>query len=329
MSFRGIRSNPHHTKLLFAACHAHLCMCRTSRKLPRPFFSPLPSFHSPRQVPSGVTVATANCSSNIAVIKYWGKRDENLILPINSSLSVTMDPAQVAHPLFSHVSGSCTSSSLLQASFPTLPSPASPDATSACKLLLFARCSLWPEPLPPLLSFSSFVIPGWENVRRAYELIHRPGPNRWARRRQLLPRRPGRTTGCGSTARRRTPGRSVSKTACRPSGKWRCRESYHSILITSSCQPQPSRLARCAECLRSLAGPLRAQGRPAYRVEQQLPDRGRARLIGLWVRLPGPRPRQALRHRPRQSFGRVAPRVGERVPQRCVTCSMLCPCLHS
>lgn len=47
------------------------------------------------QVPGGVSVATANCSSNIAVIKYWGKRDEKLILPINSSLSVTMDPAQV------------------------------------------------------------------------------------------------------------------------------------------------------------------------------------------------------------------------------------------
>jgi mevalonate pyrophosphate decarboxylase len=37
-------------------------------------------------------VATATCASNIAVIKYWGKRDSKLVLPINSSLSVTLDP---------------------------------------------------------------------------------------------------------------------------------------------------------------------------------------------------------------------------------------------
>ena len=28
---------------------------------------------------------------NIALIKYWGKSDEELILPINNSLSVTLD----------------------------------------------------------------------------------------------------------------------------------------------------------------------------------------------------------------------------------------------
>ena len=28
---------------------------------------------------------------NIAVIKYWGKRDTDLILPVNSSLSATLD----------------------------------------------------------------------------------------------------------------------------------------------------------------------------------------------------------------------------------------------
>lgn len=34
---------------------------------------------------------TAIANANIALIKYWGKRDERLILPTNSSLSFTMD----------------------------------------------------------------------------------------------------------------------------------------------------------------------------------------------------------------------------------------------
>lgn len=38
----------------------------------------------------GVFVATASAPTNIAVIKYWGKRDSKLNLPINSSLSVTL-----------------------------------------------------------------------------------------------------------------------------------------------------------------------------------------------------------------------------------------------
>lgn len=35
--------------------------------------------------------ATAKAHTNIALIKYWGKRDESLILPTNNSLSLTLD----------------------------------------------------------------------------------------------------------------------------------------------------------------------------------------------------------------------------------------------
>nr|XP_057945619.1 diphosphomevalonate decarboxylase isoform X2 [Doryrhamphus excisus] len=42
-----------------------------------------------------VHMVTCTAPVNIAVVKYWGKRDEDLILPINSSLSVTLHQDQL------------------------------------------------------------------------------------------------------------------------------------------------------------------------------------------------------------------------------------------
>src|SRR4051812_17414854 len=39
--------------------------------------------------------ATCSAPVNIAVVKYWGKRDTKLILPTNSSLSVTLSQDQL------------------------------------------------------------------------------------------------------------------------------------------------------------------------------------------------------------------------------------------
>lgn len=52
-----------------------------------------PASSIPSQVSRMSQAIEATCSApvNIAVIKYWGKRDSKLILPTNSSLSVTLD----------------------------------------------------------------------------------------------------------------------------------------------------------------------------------------------------------------------------------------------
>ena len=34
---------------------------------------------------------TARAHTNIALVKYWGKKDDELIIPMNSSLSLTLD----------------------------------------------------------------------------------------------------------------------------------------------------------------------------------------------------------------------------------------------
>ena len=44
---------------------------------------------------AGMSKATAVAHPNIALVKYWGKRDERLILPHQSSLSATLGPLSV------------------------------------------------------------------------------------------------------------------------------------------------------------------------------------------------------------------------------------------
>uniref|UniRef100_A0A8C9RG38 Diphosphomevalonate decarboxylase n=1 Tax=Scleropages formosus TaxID=113540 RepID=A0A8C9RG38_SCLFO len=49
----------------------------------------------PEDTTQDIIFVTCTAPVNIAVVKYWGKRDEDLILPINSSLSVTLHQDQL------------------------------------------------------------------------------------------------------------------------------------------------------------------------------------------------------------------------------------------
>ncbi|KAI4347902.1 hypothetical protein L6164_008677 [Bauhinia variegata] len=42
-----------------------------------------------------VLMVTAQAPTDFSVIKYWGKRDETLILPVNDSIGVTLDPSHL------------------------------------------------------------------------------------------------------------------------------------------------------------------------------------------------------------------------------------------
>ena len=59
-----------------------------------------------------VYMVTARAPTNIAVVKYWGKHHEKLILPINSSISVTLDPEDLSATTTVSVSPSFTSDCL-------------------------------------------------------------------------------------------------------------------------------------------------------------------------------------------------------------------------
>ncbi|XP_058135569.1 diphosphomevalonate decarboxylase [Dasypus novemcinctus] len=63
---------------------------------------------------AGEPLVAVTCTApvNIAVVKYWGKRDEELVLPINSSLSVTLHQDQLKATTTAAISRDFTSDRL-------------------------------------------------------------------------------------------------------------------------------------------------------------------------------------------------------------------------
>ncbi|XP_052249182.1 diphosphomevalonate decarboxylase-like isoform X2 [Dreissena polymorpha] len=76
-------------------------------RFPLPFLGPVPIVYSaptdhtyinlPSVMSQGVVMETCTCTApvNMAVIKYWGKRHKDLVLPLNSSISATLDQKQL------------------------------------------------------------------------------------------------------------------------------------------------------------------------------------------------------------------------------------------
>lgn len=59
------------------------------------YYIVVPRKMSTTAVPDDLIQVTCSAPVNIAVVKYWGKRDEELILPVNSSLSATLHQDQL------------------------------------------------------------------------------------------------------------------------------------------------------------------------------------------------------------------------------------------